>query len=100
VISKRCGSTSRPGVAAYQKLVSTPGLAAIVVLDRELCRFLNCPVPQPQPTMINFPQIAVTRRAGLEHNRRVANPWKCRLGLHDWEVREKKPLITTSVSAV
>ena len=22
------------------------------------------------------------------HNLRVAKPWKCRLGLHDWEVRE------------
>ena len=26
-------------------------------------------------------------RAG-EHNLRMAKPWKCRLRLHDWEVRE------------
>ena len=27
---------------------------------------------------------------------RVAKPWKCRLGLHDWEVRENpEPMLTT-----
>jgi hypothetical protein len=33
--------TFYPGEPAYAKLVGTPGLAAIVTLERELCRFLS-----------------------------------------------------------
>jgi hypothetical protein len=29
-----------------------------------------------------------TNPLSLEHNLQVAKPWKCRLGLQDWEVRE------------
>ena len=38
----------------------------------------------------------------LEHNLRVAKPWKCRLSLHDWEVRENpgNPRSLRSVSAL